>query len=147
MERKCRINVNNRLLKISKKPRRGDVSPTHCGAVGQKIAPSLYRGEPRRRRCLETGGSQGSRVFNISTGFCIWSRMSMSRLFWFEAEFFKEFTNHIPGPLKDAHAINIQDETVFVFGVSFQFGNRTFRAKGLIVFRRKKGPGKSLLKY
>lgn len=66
-------------------------------------------------------------------------------LFWSEAEFFKEFTSHITEPLKDAHAVNIQDETVFIFGVSFQFGNRTFRAKGLIVFRREKGSGKSHL--
>ena len=36
-----------------------------------------------------------------------------------EAEFFKEFASHITEPLKDAHAVNIQDETVFVFGVSF----------------------------
>lgn len=58
----------------------------------------------------------------------------MARLFWFEAEFFKEFTSHIPEPLKDAHTVNIQDETVFIFGVSFQFGNRPLRAKGLIMF-------------
>lgn len=71
--------------------------------------------------------------------------MSMSRLFWSEAEFFKEFASHITEPLKDAHTVNIQDETVFVFGVSFQFGNRTIRAKGLIVFRREKSSGKSYL--
>ena len=66
-------------------------------------------------------------------------------LFWSETEFFKEFASHITEPLKDAHTVNIQDETVFVFGVSFQFGNRTIRAKGLIVFRREKGSGKSHL--
>ena len=71
--------------------------------------------------------------------------MSLGRLFCSEAEFFKEFTSHIPEPLKDAHAVNIQDETVFVFRISFQFGNRPFRAKGLIVFRREKGSGKSYL--
>ena len=66
-------------------------------------------------------------------------------LFGSETEFLKEFASHIPEPLKDAHAVNIQDETVFVFRISFQFGNRPFRAKGLIVFRREKGSGKSYL--
>lgn len=47
--------------------------------------------------------------------------MSLGRLFWSEAEFFKEFASHIPEPLKDAHAVDIQDETVFILLISFQF--------------------------
>ena len=64
-------------------------------------------------------------------------------LFWFEAEFFKEFASHITEPLKDAHAVNIQDKAVLILWVSFQYGNRPLRAKGLIVFRRENGSGKS----
>ena len=65
--------------------------------------------------------------------------------YWFEAEFFKEFASHIPEPLKDVHTVNIQDETVFVLWIPFQFGNRALSAKSLIVFRWEKGSGKSYL--
>lgn len=71
--------------------------------------------------------------------------MSMSWPFRFESEFFKELTSHISEPLEYAHAVNIQDETVLILRISFQFGNRPFRAKGLIVFRREKGSSKSHL--
>ena len=43
--------------------------------------------------------------------------------------------SHIPEPLKDVHTVNIQDETVFVLWIPFQFGNRALSAKSLIVFR------------
>mgnify|MGYP000673070853 CR=1 FL=1 len=51
----------------------GRYNLTHCEAkwsCGTDPHPLHTRGEPRRARRLETGVSQGTRIFNISTDFC-----------------------------------------------------------------------------